>query len=61
MTGKRETLNQAILKKGGKEKPGSYQPARLTSVPGKVMGQILLESVVRHMEAREVTRDGQYG
>ncbi|KFV80921.1 RNA-directed DNA polymerase from mobile element jockey, partial [Struthio camelus australis] len=43
-----------VFQKGKKEEPGNYRPVSLTSIPGKLMEQLLLEVLTKHVEDKKV-------
>ena len=57
----RKTSVTPIFKKGKKEDPGNYRPVSLTSIPGKVMEQLILEVIIKQLEEKKVIRSSQHG
>ncbi|PKU46489.1 rna-directed dna polymerase from mobile element jockey-like [Limosa lapponica baueri] len=49
-----------IHKKGQKDDPRNYRPVSLTSVPGKVMEQIILSAITQHMKDAQVIRPSHH-
>jgi len=50
-----------VFKKGKKEDPGNYRLVSLTSIPGKMMGQIILEVIINQVEEKKAIRGSQQG
>ena len=50
-----------VFKEGKKEDPGNYRHVSLTSVPGKVMEQLVLDTISRQLGEKEVIRSSQHG
>jgi len=50
-----------IYKKGRKEVPGNHRLSSLTSLSEKIMEQILLENILRHILDEQVIRASHHG
>ncbi|PKU40985.1 rna-directed dna polymerase from mobile element jockey-like [Limosa lapponica baueri] len=50
-----------IYKKGKKEDPGNYRPVSLTSIPGKVMEQVILSAITNLIMGNQGIRPSQHG
>jgi len=57
----RKAIVTVAFKKGKKEDPGNYRPVSLTSSPGKVMEQLILEVMIKQVEEKKVIRSSQHG
>uniref|UniRef100_K7EZJ1 Reverse transcriptase domain-containing protein n=1 Tax=Pelodiscus sinensis TaxID=13735 RepID=K7EZJ1_PELSI len=56
-----ECLAGQIDTKGNKNNTGDYRPVSLTSVPGKIMEQIVKESICKHLEDNKGIGSSQQG
>ncbi|PKU45277.1 rna-directed dna polymerase from mobile element jockey- hypothetical protein [Limosa lapponica baueri] len=56
-----DNWRKANVKKGKEEDLGNYKPVSLTSIPGKVMKQLILDVISKHVEEKKVIRSGQHG
>ena len=46
--------------KGKKEDPGNYRLVSLTLIPGKVIEQLILQTISRHMKNKKVIWSSQH-
>ena len=50
----------SVFKKGKEEDLGNYRPVNLTSVPRKVMEQLILDAISKKLEEKKVIRRSQH-
>ncbi|GAB0207891.1 mitochondrial enolase superfamily member 1 [Grus japonensis] len=51
----------SIYRKGPKEDSGNYRPVSLTLVPGKVMEQVIVSTLTKHVQDNQGIRPSQHG
>jgi len=56
-----KSLVTPLFKKGKKEDSGNYRPVSLTSIPEKVMEQLVLDAISRKLEVKKAIRSSQHG
>lgn len=56
-----ESKCHSCLQKGKKDDVGNNRPISDASVPMKVMEQLILEAISRHMKNKEINRSSQHG
>jgi len=57
----RKTNVTTIFKKGKKEDPGNYRPVSLTSIPGQLMEQLIMEVIIKQLEEKKVISSSHHG
>lgn len=57
----RKANTTIVLKKSKKKDAGKNRPVCLTFIPGKVMGQIMLDVTSKCVEQKKVIRSSQHG
>lgn len=50
-----------VFKKGKKEYPGNYMPVSFTSILGKVMEELILDTSSKHWKDKKVAMSSQLG
>jgi len=49
------------FKKSKSDELGNYSPVSLTSIPGKVMEQLVLDAISKQLKEKKVIRSSQHG
>ena len=57
----RKANDTPVFKNDKKEDPGNYRPVSLTSIPGKMMEQFILDVITKQVEEKRVISSSQHG